>query len=438
VSEILEYADRAWRGEESLRAYHAGECRKEGLVELGENLYMWPAFGNVYVLRTSQGLFLYDTGDRRTAEELFAAVRALTPDRVHTAVYSHGHLDHAFGMRPFDEEARQNGWTQPTVLAQENLVPRFDRYRRTHGYNESINRRQFQAPGFRWPGEYRYPDVTYRDQATLELGGEHIELHHAKGETDDCTIAWIPERKVLFSGDFFIWSSPNAGNPQKVQRFALEWAQTLRWMAGLGAEMLLPGHGLPVVGAERIRETLGNAAELLEAIYGTTVDMMNEGATLDEILRTVRTPEHLLEKPYLRPSYDEPEFVVRNLWRLYGGWYDGNPAHLKPSPQAELAAELASLAGGAEKLARRAQELAEAGSHRLAGELVQFAADASPVPEIHEARADVFSQMEKAATSTMAKGIYAWAVVESQAAIAGTDPVSELRTRTAGRMRWSV
>ncbi|WP_029089369.1 alkyl sulfatase dimerization domain-containing protein [Brevibacterium album] len=438
MTDIFEYADRAWRGEESLRAYHSGALREDGLVRLAEGLHMWPAFGNVYVLETSEGLFLYDTGDRRTAQDLHAAVRALTADRVHTAVYSHGHVDHAFGLGPFDAEARENGWTQPTVLAHENVVPRFDRYRRTHGYNESINRRQFQAPDFRWPVEYRYPDVTYREQASLNLGGERIELRHARGETDDCTIAWLPERKVLFSGDFFIWSSPNAGNPQKVQRFALEWAQALRWMAGLGAETLLPGHGLPVVGEARVRETLENAAELLESVYGTALDMMNAGATLDEIVQAVRMPEHLLTLPYLRPSYDEPEFVVRNIWRLYGGWYDGNPAHLKPSPQAELGAELASLAGGAERLARRARELAEQGRHRLAGELAQFAADASGEAEVHEARAAVFSQMEKAATSTMAKGIYAWAVVESEAALAGTDALTELRSRTAGRMRWSV
>ena len=75
--------------------------------------------------------------------------------------------------------------------------------------------------------------------------------------------------------------------------------------------------------------------------------MMNEGARLDDIVATVKAPDHLLEKPYLRPVYDEPEFVVRNLWRLYGGWYDGNPARLKPPTDAAIAAEVASLAGGA-------------------------------------------------------------------------------------------
>ena len=74
---------------------------------------------------------------------------------------------------------------------------------------------------------------------------------------------------------------------------------------------------------------------------------MNAGARLDDIVHAVQAPAHLLDRPYLKPVYDEPEFVVRNLWRLYGGWYDGNPANLKPRPDAVLAAEVAALAGGA-------------------------------------------------------------------------------------------
>ena len=45
-----------------------------------------------------------------------------------------------------------------------------------------------------------------------------------------------------------------------------------------------------------------------------------------------------MERPYLQPVYDEPEFIVRTVWRLYGGWWDGNPATLKPAPERALAA----------------------------------------------------------------------------------------------------
>ncbi len=87
------------------------------------------------------------------------------------------------------------------------------------------------------------------------------------------------------------------------------------------------------------------------------VDAMNAGAVLDDILHTVSVPPATLELPYLRPLYDEPEFVIRNIWRLFGGWWDGNPARLKPASDAAIGAEVAALAGGVTTLIDRAIEL---------------------------------------------------------------------------------
>ena len=169
------------------------------------------------------------------------------------------------------------------------------------------------------------------------MGGVALELHHARGETDDHTWTWLAAARVLCCGDLFIWASPNAGNPQKVQRYPREWAAALREMIALEPEVLLPGHGFPVIGAARVRQALTDTAELLDSLVDQTIELMNAGARLDEVLHTVIAPAHLVDRPYLRPVYDEPEFVVRNVWRLYGGWWDGNPASLKPAPEAALA-----------------------------------------------------------------------------------------------------
>jgi alkyl sulfatase BDS1-like metallo-beta-lactamase superfamily hydrolase len=116
--------------------------------------------------------------------------------------------------------------------------------------------------------------------------------------------------------------------------------------------------------------------------------------------------------------YDEPEFVVRNLWRLYGGWWDGNPATLKPAPEAELAAEVATLAGGAERLSARARQLAAAGddrSLRLAGHLAELATLAAPWDAgAHAARAEVFGARTEVEASTMSQGVFRWATTESR------------------------
>ncbi len=418
VGKTQDYADQLWRGIAEIGSGHQLIFADGGLEQFADGVAFIPSFANVSVLTTHAGIVMVDTGSAPFAAKIHEQVREWTPARLHTAIYSHGHIDHVFGVGVFEAEAQEKGYQPPQVVAHEAMPARFDRYKLTNGYNAIINQRQFQTPGLKWPMNYRYPDVTYRSALTLNVGGLEIELHHARGETDDHTWTWIPSRKTLCTGDLFIWAAPNAGNPQKVQRYPAEWARACREMAALGAELLLPGHGVPVVGADRVRTALLDTAEMLQSLHDQTVAMMNEGARLDDIIHTVRAPQHLLDRPYLRPVYDEPEFVVRNVWRLYGGWYDGNPSTLKPARDAELATELAQLAGGAGKLADRAAALLAAGDDaalRLAGHLAELAALAAPDDAaVHQVRAAVFGKRSEAEASTMAKGVFAWAASESR------------------------
>lgn len=245
---------------------------------------------------------------------------------------------------------------------------------------------------------------------------------HAHGETDDHLWGWIPEKKWLFTGDFVIWNYPNAGNPQKVQRYALEWATALRRMIAQGPELLLPAHGLPIEGKKRIATVLDDIATSLETLVSQVIDMMNAGETLDTIIHSVKVPQHILDKPYMRPFYDEPEFVVRNIWRLYGGWWDGAASRLKPAPDAVVAQELAHLAGGAHVLMQRALELSET-DLRLACHLADLAGWAAPDDaSIHADRATIYDKRRRSEMSLMSKGIYKAAARESEAIVknAGT------------------
>jgi glyoxylase-like metal-dependent hydrolase (beta-lactamase superfamily II) len=412
--ELIELADKLFTGELPIASHHPFASSGE-LAEIQPGLVFVDAFANSAAIDTDDGLVIIDTSGVFHAKKVHATLRRWSASPLHTAVFTHGHIDHVFGVDLYEEEARANGWPAPRVVAHEAVPARFERYRLTAGYNAVINQRQFRTPALRWPTDYRFPDETYRDQMTLHVGGETFELHHARGETDDGTWVWSPSRRVVFTGDLFIWASPNCGNPQKVQRYPRDWAQALRKIADLGADVLLPGHGLPIVGRDRVRQAANDAAEMLESLLEQTLALMNEGARLDDVVHTVRAPEHLLARPYLQPVYDEPEFVVRNIWRLYGGWYDGNPAHLKPAPPDAVARELAELAGGAGRLADRARDLAEAGDLRLAGHLAELAALAAPDDVgVHKARAEVFGLRATEEASTMSKGIFSWAAHESE------------------------
>ena len=290
MGEVLDLAERAWRGELEGTQVHPGTALV-GLEELAPGLAFMSAFSNAAVIATGDGLVMVDTSSAFHASQFFAGVRGWSPERVHTAVYTHGHVDHVFGLAPFEEEARTRGWSATTVVAHRACPARFDRYKLTNGYNGIINQRQFgfQRPYF--PSDFRYPDRTVEAGESLSIGGVAIELHHDRGETDDHLWAWLPEQRALYTGDLFIWAAPNCGNPQKVQRYPREWAAGLRRMRDLEAELLMPGHGPPIVGAARVRQALSETVELLETILEQALRLMNEGATLDEVLHGVAVPD---------------------------------------------------------------------------------------------------------------------------------------------------
>ena len=379
----------------------------------------------MHVVETDSAAVVFDSSVPDLGPRVAERIRAGTAAPVSHVVLTHGHRDHAGGAGALIDGLTGAG-TRPRLVAHQSLPARLARYRMTDGYNQVINQRQFgRVPNWDLAGGWAFEvpdlDLALSDRLKLDAGGLEIELRHVRAETDDHLWAWIPERAVAVTGDLMLWHFPNAGNPAKAQRYPLEWAAALRDIADAGPELLLPGHGLPIGGSERIRHVLLDTAAVLEELTGLALDLMNRGAGLDDVLAEARLAGERIRRPYLAPTYDEPEFVVRNVWRLYGGWYDGTPSNLKPARQAAVASELAGLAGGSVALARRAEALAAAGQLAVACHLIDVAAAADPGNvTVHGIRADVYWQRRAEQQSVMAAAIYESAARES-AATAGVD-----------------
>jgi alkyl sulfatase BDS1-like metallo-beta-lactamase superfamily hydrolase len=386
-----------------------------------KTFFMTASYVNLAVFETSDGLLMVDSGTKESAPTVYEQIRKYTQAPLHTVVFTHGHLDHAFGLKSWLEAGEK-----PRVIAQENMISRFDTYRKTGHLNAHINEVQFgiDAGLVHWPTEmddFFWPDLTYKDRLTLRLGGERFEVFAAMGETDDASWVWAPERGIVCSGDLWEGMLPNCGNPLKVQRYPEGWADALEAIASVGADLLLPGHGQPVEGADAIRECCSNTAAALRAIVETTLKGLNEGKIHEEILAEVEIPAELRKHAYLDPLYDRPEFISRHVIRKYGGWWDGWSANLLPAPMADRAREIARLAGGIEPMIARARELI-ATDPALACHLAEWAALAEPGSrEAQQLAIDIFKARADAEISLMGRGVFNHAVRKAEKALAAME-----------------
>ena len=213
--------------------------------------------------------------------------------RLHTAVYTHGHIDHVFGTAVFEEESADKGWPAARVVGHEDVDPRFDRYILTAGLQRG--HQPAAVPGAGPAVADRVPPARRhlpRPPRPRRGRRPRSSCHHARGETDDHTWVWVPERKVLCTGDLIIWCTPNAGQPAEgaALRRATGPSRCGRWPRS-APRCCCPATGCPVArrrpGARWCWSTRPTCSK---SLHDQTLALMNEGARLDDILHTVRAP----------------------------------------------------------------------------------------------------------------------------------------------------
>jgi alkyl sulfatase BDS1-like metallo-beta-lactamase superfamily hydrolase len=394
-----------------------------GQLEVIEpGLALFHGFANLSFAYGRGEMLVVDTGLAVMGAMAAQAIRKVTDEPVAFIVYTHGHGDHTFGTRAFIDDAVARGHARPRIWAHEDVPRRFRRYLMTRGWQLHINRLQFgiSRPVDAQFGEdsFRPPDLTYRDNQLLEIAGEPVELHHALGETDDATWAWLPRRRAAMVGDLIVSSLPNTGNPNKVQRYTLEWAEALEAIARRKPEFVLPGHG-PVYRGAECDELLRKTARALRFLHDEVLRRLNAGQwPIDIIEAGIELPDDLRAKRYLAPIYGCAAFVVRDVIRRYAGWWSGEPSQMFPARRRDHAHDLLAVCGR-DALLARVRELESAGELKRALALAEVAvnADASDREAI-ELNAGVLEKLAAAEPSFIARNFYLTAAQQLRARVA--------------------
>lgn len=168
---------------------------------------------NVTVMETDEGLLLLDTGYAPAGPVLIDVLKELSDKPVNTVVFTHHHLDHAYGAWAF----KQAGMT-PRIIASDAFLTQMGLDVQLADFTNARMNNQDPRDIPRSMAEMVAPTETFTGTKTLELGGETFVLHTARGETEDHVWIHAPERNIVVSGDFHQPFLPNAGNGKRRQR----------------------------------------------------------------------------------------------------------------------------------------------------------------------------------------------------------------------------
>jgi glyoxylase-like metal-dependent hydrolase (beta-lactamase superfamily II) len=363
---------------------HPGKGREEAAyVYIGPPEEVAPGVFHVYSVANSVS---FACGDRLLqvdcqlgfkAPEAIAALRRHTDLPFDAIVVTHGHVDHCLGVAHYVKDNLGRGFARPRVIGHRSLRQRIDKNKLLEGHRIATDKRQFQVD-FDLEDIFVYPDVEFEDRLMLSLGEFPFLVVHGHGHTEDSVWVYDVKRRVLACGDLFQWTAPNLGNPFKMQRFALENARACEEMAALGAEVLCPGHGPVVYGADAVRDCLLTTARYLHFIQDHVVACLNRSLILEETINSLKLPEELARSKWLPPVYGHPVFVARGVFKRYAGYYSGRPAELFPPDYADLGCEVIGLAGGADAMLRRIERLRAEGRTALACQLAEWLVEAAP------------------------------------------------------------
>lgn len=326
-------------------------AHQDRVVKINDFISMSIGLSNAYMVVTPAGRVIINTGmgfEALTHKKIFDAECAGPTPYI---VLTQGHVDHVGGVALFREPGTQ-------LIAQRNLAACQQDDRRIKQVRESqayiwfrsvfdTVARDAGAPAPRFVQDVPVADISFDDRFDFELGGMRFEvLATPGGETIDSSVVWLPQHRILFSGNVFGPLFPHFPNFNTIRgdryRQFEPYLQSLRRIRALEPELLITGHFEPIAGSELIRACLDRLEAAVEFVHTETLKGMNAGRDIWSLMRDVQLPDAL----YVGQGYGKVSWGVRTIWETYMGWFKGQAtSELYPTQPRDMYADLVDLAG---------------------------------------------------------------------------------------------
>jgi len=219
------------------------------------------------MIRTTEGVILIDTTGRPVDIQACFNLSKVTTKDICLVLITHSHSDHTSGIRFFD----------CPILAHKLACQR-------------IKKRDTER------AKTRMPTDCFENRRDLEIGGVKVEIIHLGGHTPCSSIVWLPDHRILFVGDLIFQGRYPFLATANVQ----ELMEALRFLPSLGAQVIVPGHGL-LCGNEEVLKQLN----YIETTWERTAEHIKKGHSLEEIQ---------LDQDY--PRYSERGYEKLHPWNI--------------------------------------------------------------------------------------------------------------------------
>jgi len=244
--------------------------KKITFARMSEHAYAFTAEGdpNTGIVVGDDGVMVIDTQATPVmAQQVIERIRTVTDKPIKWIVLSHYHAVRVLGAPAYGaEHIICSEATREMIVerGEQDMKSEIQRFPRLFQAVESVE-------GLTWP------TITFKDRMSLFMGKLQVDIIHAgRGHTKGDTIVWLPQERVLFSGDLVEYgATPYAGDAHYA-----DWPETLQRLRELKPEALVPGRGDALMSPEKVEEGLVGTQAFLSALFKSVQASVAAGHSL--------------------------------------------------------------------------------------------------------------------------------------------------------------
>ena len=253
------------------------EVKKVSFDKLSDHAYAYTAEGdpNTGIIIGDDAVMVIDTQATPVmAQDVIRRIREVTDKPIKYVVMSHYHAVRVLGASAYMAEGGQH------IIASRDtydlVVERgqFDKDSEIGRFPRLFQNVESVPDGLTWP------TMTFNRKMTLWLGKLEVQiLQLGRGHTKGDTVAWLPQEKILFSGDLVEFdATPYAGDA-----YFQDWPQTLDNIAALKPEKLVPGRGAALQTPEQVQAGLAGTRAFISDLYESVKASAAKGEDLRKV-----------------------------------------------------------------------------------------------------------------------------------------------------------